>query len=103
MSATRHHQPTRRERQLGVKHKQLHSLGKSRGWRCRYCDRRTHCAACFPNRPPNRAATRDHYVPKSRGGGSGWRNLELSCRACNEKKADLLPQEAGGWEWAVVS
>lgn len=39
-------------------------------------------------------ATIDHVLPRSRGGGSNWKNLVLSCHSCNQKKGDRLPEEA---------
>lgn len=35
-------------------------------------------------------ATRDHLIPKSRGGG-GAGNCVWACQACNNDKADLMP------------
>jgi len=39
--------------------------------------------------------TIDHVMPKSRGGGSTWENCVLACIACNKKKANRTPDEAG--------
>ena len=39
--------------------------------------------------------TREHIVPVSRGGGDGWMNCITACRACNGRKADRKPEEAG--------
>jgi 5-methylcytosine-specific restriction endonuclease McrA len=39
--------------------------------------------------------TLDHVVPRSRGGGSTWENLVACCLACNNRKADRTPAEAG--------
>lgn len=39
--------------------------------------------------------TVDHVFPKSRGGRSTWENCVLACVACNKRKADRTPQEAG--------
>ena len=51
------------------------------GHRCQYC---------------NRAAENiDHVVPRSRGGAHTWDNVVASCRACNARKEDRLPAEAG--------
>jgi len=51
------------------------------GHRCQYC---------------NRAAENiDHVVPRSRGGPHTWENVVASCRACNSRKEDRLPAEAG--------
>jgi len=37
----------------------------------------------------------EHIIPKSRGGQSTWNNVVTSCIACNIKKGNKLPQEAG--------
>ena len=37
--------------------------------------------------------TRDHIVPKSRGGTSEKDNIILVCRCCNESKGNLLLEE----------
>lgn len=39
--------------------------------------------------------TVDHIVPVSRGGKSTWTNTACSCRWCNLKKGDRLPEEVG--------
>ena len=55
-------------------------------------DRHT-CLYCLA-RLPDRHLTRDHVVPLSRGGEDGWSNVVAACRFCNQKKANLTPQEA---------
>jgi 5-methylcytosine-specific restriction endonuclease McrA len=51
------------------------------GHKCQYC---------------NRAAENiDHVMPRSRGGLHSWDNVVASCRACNARKEDRLPSEAG--------
>ena len=42
-----------------------------------------------------RAATIDHLLPRSRGGGNTWHNLVAACEACNGAKGDRTPAEAG--------
>ena len=37
----------------------------------------------------------DHVLPKSRGGGTSWENLVISCIPCNAKKDNKTPKEAG--------
>ncbi len=37
----------------------------------------------------------DHVLPKSRGGGTSWENLVISCIHCNAKKDNMTPKEAG--------
>ena len=51
------------------------------GHRCAYC-----------GRP---ASTRDHIVPRSRGGPTSWLNLVAACAACNGFKRDRTPEQAG--------
>ncbi|MCC7005758.1 MAG: HNH endonuclease [Ottowia sp.] len=38
--------------------------------------------------------TRDHVVPRSRGGQDTWANLVAACRHCNHKKGARTPEEA---------
>lgn len=37
----------------------------------------------------------DHIIPIARGGKDNYLNLVTSCRSCNQKKIDKLPQEVG--------
>ncbi|MRD48932.1 HNH endonuclease [Caenimonas koreensis DSM 17982] len=37
----------------------------------------------------------EHIVPESRGGPYSWMNLVTACAACNARKADRTPEEAG--------
>ncbi|MCA8957513.1 MAG: HNH endonuclease [Planctomycetes bacterium] len=37
----------------------------------------------------------DHVVPRSRGGRSTFENCVLACTACNHRKANRTPREAG--------
>jgi 5-methylcytosine-specific restriction endonuclease McrA len=53
--------------------------------RCQYCGK------VFQQRELNL----DHIVPISRGGTSCWENVVCACIACNTKKGDRLPAEAG--------
>lgn len=39
--------------------------------------------------------TREHIVPVSRGGRDTWMNCITACRACNGRKGNRLPEEAG--------
>ena len=38
--------------------------------------------------------TRDHVMPKSRGGKDAYENLVIACKACNNRKGDRTPEEA---------
>jgi 5-methylcytosine-specific restriction endonuclease McrA len=42
-----------------------------------------------------RELTLDHAVPRSRAGGATWENLVACCFACNNRKGNRTPQEAG--------
>jgi 5-methylcytosine-specific restriction endonuclease McrA len=39
--------------------------------------------------------TIDHIVPRAQGGPTSWTNCVASCVACNARKADRTPQQAG--------
>lgn len=39
--------------------------------------------------------TVDHVIPRSRGGKDQWGNTACACYACNHRKGDRLPHEAG--------
>jgi 5-methylcytosine-specific restriction endonuclease McrA len=54
---------------------------------------RHRCAYCGKKKSVNELDI-DHVLPKSRGGPHEWTNVVTSCRACNLKKADKLPEEA---------
>jgi hypothetical protein len=41
------------------------------------------------------ASTRDHIVPKAKGGGTEWLNLVAACLRCQSRKADKLLAECG--------
>jgi 5-methylcytosine-specific restriction endonuclease McrA len=52
---------------------------------CQYCGKRGSAVEL----------TFDHVVPRSRGGRTEWGNIVMACSACNAKKADRTPKEAG--------
>ncbi|MBI2681397.1 MAG: HNH endonuclease [Candidatus Solibacter usitatus] len=52
---------------------------------CQYCRRKL--AA--------QELTLDHVVPRSRSGSATWENLVACCLACNNRKGNRTPQEAG--------
>ncbi len=52
---------------------------------CAYCGQRFH----------DRDLSCDHIVPQARSGGWTWMNLVTACGACNGRKADRTPEQAG--------
>ena len=52
---------------------------------CQYCGKQ----------PGSEELTLDHVVPRAQGGESRWDNCVLACVACNKRKADRTPQQAG--------
>ena len=52
---------------------------------CQYCDE------VFDRNDLNL----DHVIPRDRGGPTSWENIVCSCIACNTRKANRTPSEAG--------
>ena len=61
------------------------NLFKRDRFTCQYCGAQ----------PGPEELTIDHVVPRSRGGVSSWENCVLACVACNARKADRSPAQAG--------
>ena len=55
------------------------------GYRCQYCGQ-----TCTTSE-----LTYDHVIPRSRGGRTCWENIVSACYACNRRKANRTPAEAG--------
>lgn len=53
------------------------------GYQCQYCGER-----------PDKLEV-EHVVPRSHGGRNVWENVVTACRACNARKRDRTPEEAG--------
>jgi 5-methylcytosine-specific restriction endonuclease McrA len=55
------------------------------GFRCQYCG------------SPKRVGelSYDHVVPRHRGGRTTWENIVSACYACNRRKANCTPEQAG--------
>ena len=51
------------------------------------------CAICGEWQAPA-AMTRDHIVPRAKGGGTDWNNIQLTCEGCNQTKGDAMPPNA---------
>jgi 5-methylcytosine-specific restriction endonuclease McrA len=67
-------------------------------WRKLYRQQATFvCPYCLREYPLSEA-TRDHKIPRSRGGSSDQRNLVLCCGECNSQKGSLTPQEYAEWK-----
>lgn len=62
-----------------------HTLFRRDRHLCMYCGHRI----------GERELTRDHIVPRSRGGRDTWTNVVAACRRCNQRKGCRLPEEAG--------
>ena len=45
--------------------------------------------------PGSEELTIDHVIPRAQGGTSTWTNCVLACVACNKRKADRTPVQAG--------
>jgi 5-methylcytosine-specific restriction endonuclease McrA len=51
------------------------------------------CQYCL-KKLPAKELTRDHVVPRSRGGAMTWDNIVAACAPCNRKKGGRTPDEA---------
>lgn len=60
------------------------------GERCQYCLRTRRELAAL-----GLVLTREHVVPRSRGGPDTWENVVAACQACNCRKGARTPAEAG--------
>lgn len=46
-------------------------------------------------RPGSEELTIDHVIPRSQGGQTSWENCVLACVACNARKSNRTPDQAG--------
>ena len=53
------------------------------------------CAYCGTQHASAGKLSRDHIVPRSRGGSDAWMNVVTACRSCNSKKDNLTLKESG--------
>ena len=60
------------------------------GERCQYCLRTRGELARL-----GLVLTREHVLPRSRGGADAWENVVAACQACNCRKGPYTPAEAG--------
>ena len=68
----------------GVKFSRINVFTRD-GFRCQYCG----------EKKPMRELNYDHVVPRVRGGKTTWENIVTSCYACNDKKGNRTPEQAG--------
>jgi 5-methylcytosine-specific restriction endonuclease McrA len=61
------------------------NLFKRDHYTCQYCGAQ----------PGPQELTIDHVLPRSKGGYSAWENCVLACVACNARKANRTPEQAG--------
>ena len=52
------------------------------------------CAYCGDHHVNHHHLSRDHIVPKSKGGTNTWMNVVTACKPCNSKKSDKTLKEA---------
>jgi len=55
-----------------------------------------YCLRWFNDDDPQRRKTKDHRVPRSRG-GKGGRNIVSCCAQCNKEKANMTEAEYREW------
>lgn len=53
------------------------------------------CAYCGDHFPNSQHLSRDHIVPKSRGGENSWMNVVTACKKCNNDKDNKTLKESG--------
>jgi 5-methylcytosine-specific restriction endonuclease McrA len=68
----------------GIKFSKLNIAARDK-YRCQYCLAKL----------PLSKITYDHVFPKSRGGETTWDNVVSACSACNARKDNKTPEEAG--------
>lgn len=77
--------------------------GWANGWRGRkkwlkqYQAQGGKCALCGEPMPLDKM-TKDHVIPRSKGGSPDWENIQLACEPCNATKGDSLKAWA---RWAL--
>lgn len=90
--------PTRNRDRKGCRPAKNERLLAQTDGRCAYCAKPLHWTE----------ATRDHVVPRAKGGKTKLSNLRVSCQPCNQRKADLDLEEfrdlyfGGGVFWFEV-
>lgn len=63
---------------------------------CQYCNRHlSQLDGRLRRERPIESLTRDHVIPKERGGSNDWDNIVTACSTCNHYKRNRTPKEAG--------
>ena|SRR5215510_6241989 len=65
--------------------------GQRTGGICYYCHRTF--VVGVPYKRHELSPTKDHLIPKSRGGKTNRSNVKLACNGCNQKKGNMTEQE----------
>lgn len=65
-----------------------HNLYVRDDYTCQYCGRHV---STFND---DECLTKDHIIPRDRGGRNTWENLVTACSTCNMRKANRTPKEA---------
>lgn len=63
-----------------------HRIGKARKW---FVKQNGFCFLC--GKPLDHTTTKDHLIPRGRGGVHNWSNIVLAHHECNHDKASSLP------------
>lgn len=61
--------------------------------KCFYCERELNDKSDIEPENPWLDLTKDHVIPKSKGGSGDIRNIRICCAQCNKLKADRTPEE----------
>jgi 5-methylcytosine-specific restriction endonuclease McrA len=67
----------------------MNRVFRREGGKCFWCNRKV----CIGGKGKTQA-TKDHVLPKAKGGRGGVENIVLACAPCNNKKQDALVNPA---------
>lgn len=75
---------TRYRKQNAVKFSRENVYTRDKG-KCQYCG----------NKVPRAKSTYDHVIPREQNGKTKWENIVIACFACNQRKRNRTPEQAG--------